>query len=124
MDSSQQACNENTLLRKQIELLEKQNNMLEAKVNELSSQMNRILESTPSMEDIKKWTCEYVEKELDDIHPLKDRWECTGYLPEYDGCVGYYYCPQGTPFYKARENALIYYNRSEVMKHPEIQLSD
>ena len=32
---SQQSCNENALLRKQIELLEKQNNTLEAKVNGL-----------------------------------------------------------------------------------------
>ena len=122
--SSQQSCNVETMLRKQIELLEKQNSMLEAKVNQLSVQMNHILESTPSMESIKKWTCEYVERELDDIHPLKERWECTGYLPEYDGCVGYYYCPPGTPFYKARENARIHYNRSEVMKQPEIHLSD
>ena len=122
--SSQQACNENALLRKQIELLEKQNNMLEAKVNELSSQMNRILESTPSMEDIKKWTCEYVERELDDIHPLKDRWECTGYLPEYDGCVGYFYHKPRTTIEESRKNAQIHYNRSEVMKQPEIQLSD
>ena len=99
--SSQQSCNVETMLRKQIELLEKQNSMLEAKVNQLSVQMNHILESTPSMESIKKWTCEYVERKLDDIHPLKERWECTGYLPEYDGCVGYYYCPPGTPFYKA-----------------------
>ena len=122
--SSQQACNENALLRKQIELLEKQNNMLEAKVNELSSQMNRILESTPSMEDIKKWTCEYVERELDDIHPLKDRWESTEYLQDYGGCIGYYYRPPRTTSSAARQNAQIHYNRSEVMKEMEIRLSD
>ena len=91
---------------------------------ELEHSVEKKLHETPSMEDIKKWTCEYVEAELDDIHPLKDRWESTDYLPEYGGCIGYYYCPPGTPFHKAREQAHIYYNRSEIMKQPEIKLSD
>lgn len=126
------------MMHEKISQLEEKNKMLESKVNQLSSSLQdaiRVIDSLQdnietlekrylSMEDIKKWTCEYIERELDDIHPLKDRWESTEYLPEYDGCIGYYYCPPGTPFYKARENAQIHYNRSEVMKQPEIQLSD
>ncbi len=111
--------------------LEVKNKQLEDNVNVLSTRLQNALEAisklearTLSMEEVKKWTCEYVEKEFDDIHPLKDRWEATDYLPEYDGCIGYYYCPPGTPWYKARENSQIHYNRSEVMKQPEIKLSD
>lgn len=97
------------------------------KISELEEEvriLNNRLSLTPSMEDIKKWTCEYIERELDDIHPLKDRWEATDYLPEYDGCIGYYYRPPRTTDSDARKNAQIVYNRSEVMKQPEIQLSD
>ena len=126
------------MMHEKISQLEEKNKMLESKVNQLSSSLQDALYAINSlednvailekrclsMEDIKKWTCEYIERELDDIHPLKDRWEATDYLPEYDGCIGYYYCPPGTPWYKARENAQIHYNRSEVMKQPEIQLSD
>ena len=114
-------------LQKRISELEAKNKNLEDLVlNQIKhiETLEARIETLPSMEDIKKWTCEYIERELDDIHPLKDRWESTEYLPEYDGCIGYYYCPPGTPFYKARENAQIHYNRSEVMKQPEIQLSD
>ena len=92
-------------------------------INDLED-VEKKLEGTPSMEDIKKWTCEYVEAELNDIHPLKDRWESTDYLPEYGGCIGYYYCEPRTPFHKARENAQIHYNRVAVMKKPEIKLPD
>ena len=127
-----------TTLQKQVDNLEEKNKKLESLVDRLSTNLqdalcaiNKLEENVEtlekkclSMEEIKKWTCEYIERELDDIHPLKDRWESTEYLPEYDGCIGYYYCPPGTPFYKARENARIVYNRSEVMKQPEIHLSD
>ena len=127
-----------TTLQKQVDNLEEKNKKLESMVDRLSTNLqdalcaiNKLEENVETlekrcltMEEIKKWTCEYIERELDDIHPLKDRWESTEYLPEYDGCIGYYYCPPGTPFYKARENASIVYNRSEVMKQPEIQLSD
>ena len=92
-------------------------------INDLEN-VEKKLEETPTMEDIKKWTCWYVEREFEDIHPLKDRWVSTDYLPEFNGCIGYYYCPPGTPFHKARENAQIQYNRSEVMKQPEIKLAD
>ena len=61
--------------------------MLEAKANQLSVQMNHILESTPSMESITAY--EYVE--LLQLTPSQVHVR-TGYLPEYDGCVGYYYC--------------------------------
>ena len=127
-----------TTLQKKVDDLEEKNKKLESMVNNLSTSLQDALyainklegnietleERCLSMEEIKKWTCEYVERELEDIHPLKDRWESTDYLPEYDGCIGYYYCPPGTPFHKARENAQIHYNRSEVMKQPEIKFSD
>ena len=92
-------------------------------INDLEN-VEKKLEETPTMEDIKKWTCEYVEAELNEIHPLKDRWESTDYLPEYGGCIGYYYCEPRTPSHVARKKAHIYYNRSEVMKQPEIKLTD
>ena len=135
MDLTEQMDN---ALQKKVDDLEEKNKNLESMVNRLSTSLQDALYAINklegnietlekrclSMEEIKKWTCEYIERELDDIHPLKDRWESTEYLPEYDGCIGYYYCPPGTPWYKARENAQIHYNRSEVMKQPEIQLSD
>ena len=127
-----------TTLQKQVDNLEEKNKKLESMVDRLSTNLQDALcainklegnvetleKRCLSMEEIKKWTCEYIERELDDIHPLKDRWEATDYLPEYDGCIGYYYRPPRTTDSDARKNARIVYNRSEVMKQPEIQLSD
>ena len=143
---------ESNMMRAKIERLEEKNKMLEDALEKQTRRIDEILghigergnkvfcetdetdeqvktlerrvELIPSMEDIKKWTCEYVERELDDIHPLKDRWETTGYLPDYGGCVGYFYCPPRTPSSIARKNAQIHYNRSEIMKEMEIKLSD
>ena len=119
------------------ETLERQGNKIDELITRLSyahsaiddlegnvENVDKKLHETPSMEEIKKWTCEYVEAELNDIHPLKDRWESTDYLPEYGGCIGYYYCEPRTPSHISRNKAQIYYNRSEVMKQPEIKLSD
>ena len=129
---------EDSLMQKKINELEEKNKMLEDMVSKLTTQMENAMESInrlennvethgkriPDMGGIKKWTCEYVESVIDDIHPLKDRYESTGYLPEYDGCVGYFYHKPRTTIEESRKNAQIHYNRSEVMKQPEIHLSD
>ena len=112
---------------------------LEGKNAELSSRLEQALnaigtlqrkvetleqvKSPPNMEGIKKWTCEYVESVMDDIHPLKDRYESVGYLPEYGGCIGYIYREPRTPYSGQPKKPYIHYNRSEVMKVPEISLS-
>ena len=112
---------------------------LEGKNAELSSRLEQALnaietlqgkvealeraQSTQNLEKIKKWTCEYVESVMDDIHPLKDRYESVGYLPEYGGCIGYIYREPRTPYSEQPKKPYIHYNRSEVMKIPEISLS-
>ena len=116
-----------SLLQKRISELEAKNKNLEDLVLNQTKRIETLearIETLPFMEDIKKWTCEYIERELDDIHPLKDRWESTEYLQDYGGCIGYYYRPPRTTSSAARQNAQIHYNRSEVMKEMEIRLSD
>ena len=128
---------ENSLMQKKINELEEKNKMLEDMVSKLTTQMEHAMESIsrlennvethekriPDMGGIKKWTCEYVESVIDDIHPLKDRYESTGYLPEYGGCIGYFYHKPRETIAVSRKDAYIYYNRSEVMMKPEISLS-
>ena len=66
--------------------------------------MNHILESTPSMESIKKWTCEYVERELDDIQIFEGKMGCTVIYLNMMDVLDIIIVLQN-PFYKGRSNA-------------------
>lgn len=123
---------EDSLIQKKIDELEGKNAELAARLEQALNAIGTLqgkvetleqVQSTQNMEGIKKWTCEYVESVMDDVHPLKDRYESIGYLPEYGGCIGYIYREPRTPYSGHPKKPYIHYNRSEIMKEPEISLS-